>query len=81
MLCLGPVQQVHLGGLLGGDAAPGPALVPEVMQRRGVLQLAGEVEAALQTCNDSQQSAEHSASQMGLFSPTPLLPEAGLQLL
>lgn len=64
-LCLGSVQQVHLGGLLRGDTAPGPALVPEVMQWRGVLQLTGEVKAALQPCNDSdsQWSVEQTVSQ------------------
>lgn len=50
--CLWPIQQVHLRGLLSGHTSPGPALVPVVVERRGIFQLTGEVKAALQTCND-----------------------------
>lgn len=64
MLLFGPIQQVHLGSLLGRDTAPGPALVPKVVQWRGILQLTGEVKAALQTCKDSQWSVEQTVSQM-----------------
>lgn len=52
MLRLRPIQQVHLRGLLRRNMAPGPALVPEVVQWRGILQLTGEVKAALQTCKE-----------------------------
>lgn len=34
--------------------APGPALIPVVVQGRRIFQLTGEVKAALQTCNDSK---------------------------
>lgn len=50
--CLWPIQQVHLRGLLSGHMSPGPALVPVVVERRGIFQLTREVKAALQTCND-----------------------------
>ena len=52
MLRLRPIQQVHLRGLLRRNMAPGPALVPKVVQWRGILQLTGEVKAALQTCKE-----------------------------
>ena len=52
MLRLRPIQQVHLRGLLRRNMAPGPALVPEVVQWGGILQLTGEVKAALQTCKE-----------------------------
>lgn len=81
VLCLRPVQQVHLGGLLRGDAAPGPALVAKVMKGRGVLQLAGEIEAALQACKDSQWSVGRTVSPRGPPSPTPPLQEGGLHLI
>lgn len=51
--CLWPIQQVHLRGLLRGHTSPGPALVPVVVEGRGVLKLTGKVKAALQTCNDN----------------------------
>lgn len=51
--CLWPIQQVRLRGLLRGHTSPGPALVPVVVERRGILELTGKVKAALQTCNDN----------------------------
>lgn len=53
VLSLRPIQQVHLRGFLGGHTAPGPALVARLMQRRGILQLTGEVKAAFQPCKDT----------------------------
>ena len=76
VLCLRPVQQVHLGGLLRGDSTPGPALVPEVVEWWGVLQLTGEVKAALQTCSDSQRSVEQTVSQKKHSSIAPAPPSA-----
>lgn len=53
-VCLWPIQQVHLRGLLRGHTTPGPALVPMVVEGRGIFQLTGEVKAAFQTCNDKE---------------------------